>query len=100
MFLVKHHITVLLQHVLDSWENLLREPRHAGGFLDVGEHCGCRVEGAVRVDGGWVARCEPVEGDVGENVVEAGCGFVVGPFEEFLADPVGIVLGRGRRCNG
>lgn len=92
MLLVRDEIAILLQDVLDAGEQLVGEKGKTDGLGDVFERdAGLPVELAVGLQGGEDAGGEPVERDVGKDVVDVRV--CVGPFEEFLTDPAGVLGG-------
>lgn len=83
---VKHQVPLLLHLALDPSKNLVGEPRKPKWFRDVRQLDALQAkEFAVRVYGAGKPVREPVERDVGEDVVEGGV--FVGPFEELFGDP-------------
>ena len=86
MLLVTHQITALLNRLLDPREQLLRKEGKAERLADErGLFAVRREERSVRVYGAGESLGEPVQGDVGQDVIDGGSG--IAPFEELLANP-------------
>lgn len=93
MLIIRHQIPLLLNRTLNPRVQLTRKEREAKRLADERKLFTIRREEyAVRVYGAGESLGEPVQGDVGEYVIDGGGG--VAPFKEFLANPGNGVLGR------